>query len=313
MANIFGSPGDDQLVGTPNSDNMYGDAGNDQLSGAEDADYLFGGEGNDTLYGDAGDDYLEGEAGSDALYGGAGADYLYGGSGADFLSGGDDNDDLSGGDGNDTLLGDAGDDNLQGDSGADVLYGGAGENYLTGGDGIDTALFAGLRGNYALGYIQIGALHQWDFTSAFSFDHLVDVERLVFSDADVALDLASSAGFTAKLIGALLGPQFIVNADYVGIGLHYLDQGVTHDVFVQAVIDARLGVGASNAAFVDLVYTNLARQAPTQDEAAPFVQMLDRGQLTQVQLAELAMESSFNTTNIGFAGLVGTGIAFTPY
>ena len=313
MPNITGTPGNDHLTGGPDGDSIYGFAGDDLLSGAEGPDYLYGGDGNDTLNGDAGDDYLEGEAGNDSLFGGAGADYLFGGAGADFLSGGADADDLSGQDGNDTLQGDAGNDTLDGGAGADVLIGGEGENYVVGGEGIDTALFAGPHAAYAQGHSSGSFGVQWDITSGASVDHLAGVERLQFADVRLAIDLGGNAGFVARLIGAALGPQFLSYADYVGIGLFYLDQGAPQDALVQAVIDARLGPHASSMALVGLVYANLAGHAPAPDDAAYYATFLDSGEWTQVQLVELAMQTSFNANNIGFAGLLSSGLEFVPW
>ena len=46
---------------------------------------------------------------------------------------------------------------------------------------------------------------------------LVGVERLKFSDKDVAIDLNGHAGTVVKVIGAVIGPDFVKNPIYVGI------------------------------------------------------------------------------------------------
>ena len=59
-------------------------------------------------------------------------------------------DSITGGIGNDYLLGYAGNDSISGGNGDDTLDGGVGGNTLTGGAGVDTAIFSGLPGAYAI-------------------------------------------------------------------------------------------------------------------------------------------------------------------
>ena len=277
MPNIYGTPGNDHLTGSLDGDSIYGLAGNDVLSGDEGDDYLYGGDGNDILHGDAGADYLDGEAGSDTLFGGTGDDYLTGG------------------------------------AGADTLDAGPGENYVDGSEGIDTATYSSPRAHYTLQYGGGAGSSTLNISCDESLDHISGVERLQFADMHLALDLAGNAGFVARLIGAVLGPQYISYANYVGIGLFYLDQGAPQETLVQAVIDARLGPHAGNASLVDLVYSNLTGHLPSPDTEAYFTGFLDTGEWTQVQLAGLAMQSALNASNIGLAGLLQTGIAFEPW
>lgn len=80
MADIIGTPGDDNLAGT-NTD--------DTISGLEGNDILVGLGGDDILDGGDGEDILRGRDGNDTALGGAGNDYLQGGEGDDTLDGGD--------------------------------------------------------------------------------------------------------------------------------------------------------------------------------------------------------------------------------
>lgn len=92
MADINGTPGDDQLNGTSGDDLINGLGGNDRISGLDGNDRLNGDEGNDDLFGGGDDDLLRGLAGNDFLDGGIGNDVLIGGAGADTMYGGDGND-----------------------------------------------------------------------------------------------------------------------------------------------------------------------------------------------------------------------------
>ncbi len=157
MAQIIGTPRNDNLVGTSvtnsptGADDIFGLAGADRIDGRSGNDRLFGGPGNDQLRGNVGDDLLFGEDDDDLLRGGPGDDQLFGGNGRDVLLGddGDDllagdcsDDDLLGGSGDDLLEGGDGDDNLFGDAGDDVLDGGPGNNRLSGDADADRFLLA---------------------------------------------------------------------------------------------------------------------------------------------------------------------------
>ncbi len=50
---------------------------------------------------------------------------------------------------------------------------------------------------------------------------------------------------------------------------------------------------------------------PTAAEKAPFIALLESG-MTAGALAQLAADSSFNTTNINLVGLAQTGIEYIP-
>lgn len=76
--------------------------------------------------------------------------------------------------------------------------------------------------------------------------------------------------------------------------------------------------GGSNAAgsttpdqIVTTLWTNVIGSAPGSADKAPFIQMLASG--TKVgDLAVMAADTSFNTTNINLTGLAQTGIEYTP-
>ena len=177
MADIYGTPNDDELNGTSGDDSIYGDAGNDTIIGGEGYNQLDGGAGDDVLTGGSVNDVLAGGDGADVLTGNAGHDVLIGGLGADGLDGGDGDDTLyvdhtdtsinggagldvlgvvgssgvtldvaaasievaGGGAGHDTFLGSAATISLSLDGGAgdDVLTGGSANDVLAGGDGAD--------------------------------------------------------------------------------------------------------------------------------------------------------------------------------
>lgn len=140
-------------------------------------------------------------------------------------------------------------------------------------------------------------------------DYLVDIERIQFKDASLALDIVGSAGTTAKILGAVFGKVAVTNKDYVGIGIDLLDKGMSYDTL------AGLALGAARATTNDQIvitlWTNVVGSAPSTADKAPFIKMLEDG-MAPGTLARIAADTSINTTNINLVGLTQTGIEYTP-
>ena len=144
-------------------------------------------------------------------------------------------------------------------------------------------------------------------------DKLSNVERLKFADTGIALDLSGNAGTVAKILGAVFGPAEVYNEVYAGIGLYYIDGGMTYESLMQLAIDARLGAGAGHAAVVDLLYTNVVGVPPGETDRAYFVGLLDTGAYTVAGLGVMAADIDLNVNNINLVGLAGTGLEYVPY
>jgi hypothetical protein len=138
-------------------------------------------------------------------------------------------------------------------------------------------------------------------------DSLKNVERLKFSDVSLALDLDGHAGQAAKLLGAVFGAASVANKQFVGVALSLLDGGMGY----KQLVSAALGVTGktSNAEVASLLWTNLFGAAPTTDQVAPIVAILDSG-MSQGALTVLVADTSFNTEKINLVGLSQTGIEF---
>jgi hypothetical protein len=142
-----------------------------------------------------------------------------------------------------------------------------------------------------------------------STNQLNAVERLVFEDVSLALDVSpeQSAGQTAMILGAVFGKDAIDKLDYVGIGLQLFDQGSSFteiSALAMSVVNK-----TSPEDVVGLLWTNVVGTAPTADQARPFVDMLNSG-MTPGQLAELAARTELNLEQIDLVGLSQTGILF---
>jgi len=205
------------------------------------------------------------------------------------------------------VIGSAGNDTITGNSANNQLRGNGGNDSINGGGGIDTALFSGLRAGYSINVGSNGAL---SVQGADGNDSLSSIERLRFQDTSLAYDLAGNAGTVAKILGAVFGPAALAIKDYVGIGLQYTDGGMGQSELMTLALGARLGSNPSNAAVVDLLYSNLFGVLPPAADQANFVGLIQNGTYTQASLGLTAADLGQNLTNIGLVGLASTGLEF---
>jgi len=200
-------------------------------------------------------------------------------------------------------------DQITGNGAANVITGGGGNDQINGGGGIDTAVFASLRSQYSLSAQSAGGFRVTDsVASRNGTDTVSAVERLQFSDLSLALDLDGNAGKVAKILGAIFGQSAVSNKTYVGIGLGYLDSGMSYDAL--AALAVSVTGKSSSTDICNLLWTNVVKTTPTAADIAPFKAMLDSGQMNIGSLAALAADTSFNTTNIGLVGLSQTGLEY---
>jgi Ca2+-binding RTX toxin-like protein len=206
------------------------------------------------------------------------------------------------------LTGGMGNDWLEGWAGDDILLGGQGDDQLLGGVGIDTAQYSGAYASYNFSNTANTFSVKDKRSNADGIDVLTSVERLKFSDKSVAIDLDGNAGVVAKVIGAVLGSDAMKLSNIVGIGLRYVDNGMSY---------ADLGLTALNAvgaltpdAIVSTLWRNVVGFTPTANDKAPYLKMLAEG-TKPGDLVVLAGDFSLNLNKIGLVGLAQTGIEFS--
>jgi len=313
---LAGGAGDDALFGGAGADIMSGGTGDDLIDGGEGADTMAGGSGNDTYIVDNEGDVVTEDADAAAAGKGPGEatppqdigtnidkvvasiSYTLGNFVENLSLSGTAN--LSG-------TGNALANELAGNAGNNVLRGGAGNDAVNGGNGIDVAVFSAQR---AESTVTVGASTVTVAAGQDGSDTLEQVERLQFSDISVALDISGNAGKVAKILGAVFGSSTVSNEVYAGIGLDYADGGMTYEALIQLALDVRLGAGASHAAVVNLLYTNVIGGAPDSGVAAYYTGLLDNGTFTSAGLAVMAADTSFNASNINLTGLAQTGLEY---
>jgi serralysin len=233
--------------------------------------------------------------------------------------------------GNDRVQGMGGNDRFKGydnrDEWGDQFYGG---------DGLDTSIYQGKISDYvvtasanASEEILDDRANDGSRVSGFYVsdtavgrddnDALIEVERLEFEVSEdnganrIALDIDGNAGIAAKILGALWGKESVENATFVGIVLHYLDSGVSYEALLDLALGAILGANKTNEAIVELVFTNLVGEAPTQDVKTELASYMDSGAYSQAGFARAIADLELNATNINLVGLSDTGLQYTEY
>lgn len=195
-----------------------------------------------------------------------------------------------------------------------TVTGGAGNDSIVGGAGIDAAVYSGGRASYQLA--RTGST--WSVSGADGTDSLTGVERLLFGDTKIALDLAAGghAAQAVQVLGAAFGAGTLANERYVGVALGLFDAGMSfQDVCALAVGTPEfksLAGSSGNVDFVNLVYRNVAGALPSSGDRDYYVGLLQGsgGAMSQADLLALAAASDANVAHIDLVGLQQTGVEY---
>jgi hypothetical protein len=254
------------------------------------ADYYFGG--NDDISVE-----LPGHLYSDVVVAaGAGNDRI-------MINGGGGRLNVSAGAGNDqvTILGDA--------------------HSVSGGLGIDTAIFTSARSDYVLQKLPSNSpdpRYQGIFYSVTdksgAVNSLSDVERIVFADKTIALDIDGDAGQAYRLYQA----AFNRTPDSVGLGfwISALDGGTTLISVAQGFVNSgefkdAYGANLSGRELVTKFYQNILHRAPEAGGLDFWSGVLDSKAAGVADVLAAISESAENKA--GLIGVIGNGFEFTPY
>jgi hypothetical protein len=198
---------------------------------------------------------------------------------------------------------------------ADVLVGAGTFNSFNGYEGNDVlsgagsrneAVFNGPRANYHFaGTNSVTTVS--DQTGSDGTDTLENIQRLHFTDTSVAIDLNGKAGEVARLLGAVFGKSSVQNKAYAGIGLRLLDDGMSFQTLAGLALQ-EAGLDTPDAV-VTTLWTNVVGSAPSAQDKAPFLAMLDDG-TTHAELAVMAATHPLNDNNINLVGLAQTGLEY---
>lgn len=215
----------------------------------------------------------------------------------------------------DGLVGYAGNDSFSAGAGDDRVQGGAGNDTIDGQAGKDTAVYAGARADFTVTRTANG-FTVTDKTGAEGTDTVTGVERLVFADGGVALDVepTSLSAQTFRLYKA----AFARTPDEGGIGfwMSAADKGmplveIAQQFMVQEEYIKAYGGVTTNRELVTKYYVNILGRAPEEAGLNYWANAIDTKAVTVAEALAFISESQENIDVT--AALIANGFAYTPY
>lgn len=227
-----------------------------------------------------------------------------------------------GGDGDDTIIanvkgsllyGMGGYDTLVGGIGNDTLVGGKGNDSIDGGAGLDTGLYASARSNYVIAK-NASSFTVKDSSGVNGTDSMMNVERLNFSDASVALDVNGIAGQAYRIYQA----AFDRKPDLAGLGywIADMDKGsslttVAAGFFQSREFQSLYGINPGTDALITLLYANVLHRTPDQAGLDYWRAELSSGHITAAGVLASFSESQENQLQV--IGSIQNGIDYLMY
>jgi hypothetical protein len=195
---------------------------------------------------------------------------------------------------------------------ADTLHGAVNNGRIDGGGGLDTVLYQGTSSTYKITHGAAGfTVSHGNVATA---DTLVNVERIKFADATVALDINGVGGQAYRIYQA----AFDRTPDGGGLGfwISAMDKGVTLAAVAQGFVDSKefkdmYASVTSNSDLVNKFYEHVLHRAPEKGGFEFWVGVLDQHAASVADVLVAISES--NENQAGLAPVIGNGFAYTPY
>lgn len=198
-----------------------------------------------------------------------------------------------------TLTGNSANNIILAGAGRDRISGAGGNDVVDGGPGVDTLALRGPRAEYQLTPAGAFSGNAAGLPSSFEISHrLIDstsnrdgtldlsaVERLVFTDSGVALDVRSEAGDAVALVGTTLGTAAMRNPVAAGVALAWLDRGNSLESLAQLALVEALGPNAPPQAVLGLLFRHFTGQSADAATLALLEPLLTSGRYTPATLA----------------------------
>ncbi len=216
-----------------------------------------------------------------------------------------------------TLTGTNAANEIYGLGGNDKLIGKGGNDSLDGGSGIDAAKYQGKRSDYLLTLEKGNARVLDGVSTRDGIDTLTKIERLQFTDINVALDVGPNEN--AGSVYMLYKAAFNRAPDNGGMGYWLAQKDSGKDIvtsLAQGFVASKeftdkYGTNPSNASYVDKLYQNVLGRAGESGGVAYWNQELDAGRMSKaavlVQFATLAEGASL------VAPLIANGIQYQEW
>lgn len=199
---------------------------------------------------------------------------------------------------------------LVGSAYSDLFEGGAGNDEINGGDGIDFVRVDVARDRMTLARTAAG----FTLDDGGSVDQLVNVERILYSNGAIALDIDGAGGQAYRLYSAVLGRA----PDSAGLGfwLSNMDQGVSLSAVADDMMSSpefieHFGASLSNQQLVEASYQNFLGRVPEQAGMEYWLDALEAGTITQAEALAFISESGEHRTIVDPA--IANGFMYTPW
>ncbi|MES2183841.1 MAG: SwmB domain-containing protein [Pseudomonadota bacterium] len=209
-----------------------------------------------------------------------------------------------------TVQGGAGNDTLSGISGSNTFFPVSGSDTVTGGSGRDTVVIAGSSAGYTLAHNTDGSFTLQSVSDAGTVVKMTGVERLVFNNQTLALDVTPVALQVDGLYKLALGrdPEDAGLAYYVAAAAQGVTVAQMATGFVASAEFAKAYGSLGDAAFVTQLYANAFNRAPDSGGMAFYLDLLAHLPGAAGRAALLADFVSSQEETVKLAGLADHGI-----
>jgi len=215
------------------------------------------------------------------------------------------------------LKGTTSNDLIYGMGGKDTITGAAGNDTIDGGDGIDKSIYSGAASAYTIKITSSNSTVTDKTANRDGADTLTNVERLKFTDTNIALDIGKDQ--TAGAGYMLYKAAFNRTPDVGGLGfwISKMDGGMDYNTVAQNFVNSaefKTAYGGSNPTVNTLVtklYNNVLTRAPDGNGLAFWQDKLTTGGWTTANVLGYFATSNENVINV--ASLIGNGISYQEY
>jgi Domain of unknown function (DUF4214)/FG-GAP-like repeat/RTX calcium-binding nonapeptide repeat (4 copies) len=198
--------------------------------------------------------------------------------------------------------------------GDDVIQGLAGDDMIDGGDGLDIAIYTGSSDDYQIQMEEDSIVVKDLRVHGDGTDFIRGMERLQFSDINVALDIAGTAGQAYRIYEAVLGRA----PDLEGLGywINDMDNGVSLTTIAKGFVSSpefqsKYGANPSYETYLNLLYNNILDRDPDTDGMNYWVSNMRNGIDTPAIVLASFSEGYENTANV--APDIANGIYYKPW
>jgi hypothetical protein len=192
----------------------------------------------------------------------------------------------------------------------ETIHGGKGADRVEGGAGLDKMVFDGKRADYSVGKTADG----FSVSKGGVTDTVSNIERLVFSDGALALDIEGTGGQAYRVYQA----AFARTPDLGGLGywMNAMDSGTSLKTVAEGFVASKefkdlYGAAPTNLEIVSRFYQNVLQRPGEKDGIAWWTGLLDTRTLTVADVLVGFSESAENKAAL--VGVTADGFAYTPF